>query len=100
MLSHQTEAGLRAAIVRFIDGVKNTTGDHMAKVEARDESDTDDGCRRMMLTVSWSDRMGNTRHAVRTFATEPRFSIDRFRVDLDTFGAHIRDKANASAMVH
>lgn len=99
MLSQATECRLRAAVVRFIDGVKNATGDHMARVQARDDATTADGCRRMILEVAWSDTMGNTRHAARTFAAEPTFRLDRFTADLDDFAASIARDA-ASGMLH
>ena len=95
-----TENQLRETVTRFVEGVKSATGDHLVKVEARDEDDTHDACRRMSMIVSWSDAFGNTSTAVRSFMTQPDFRLVRFADDLDAFVILIRLQAQTPRVLH
>lgn len=92
-LSPVTEDQLRQAVTRFIESARGVTGDRLAAVQAADEPDTDDGCRRMCVTVQWSDTLGKSHEVVGQFLTEPSFCLDRFHRELDAFMARIQRRA-------
>lgn len=103
MTTPATEAQLRSTIARFVEGVRNVTGDHLANVIAADDLDTDDACPRMRITCQWSDGFGNTQIAVGQFTNgngSEVFDLERFQLELNRFVGRIGDQARQSVTVH